>query len=201
MANDNAQLTQLTLSVLFVAGLYSLDLAGFTLPQPSSPPQQTNPNWVVNWSAEEAAVNTVPVVSTSEYAVQTRRNSRRNRVRISDKLPSVVADTAKKYSSCGVNPSVFLGIAWHERGMVHGWFDDYLFGYGAYDHGKWGEKYKGWQNQWSFASRKICGHFASVNSPDINTFQAFARDVYKTTDWQHYRNAYLHYLKFKENFQ
>lgn len=115
-------------------------------------------------------------------------------------VPENVIKTAKQYAICGVEPAVFLAIAWHERAGKKGWYDDYIFGYGAFDHGNWGQRYRGWENQWAYASIKICKYF-NGRSVDVQNFQSFAKNIYKTTDWENYRNAYGYYLTFKGQVQ
>jgi hypothetical protein len=116
-------------------------------------------------------------------------------------VPSFVSDIAVEYTlEYDVQPAVFLAIAWHERAGVYGWRDDFIFGYGAYDNGNsntWPSKFAGWETQWDNAAPKI-GQFFSENEPSSESFQRFARNIYKTTAWQSYRTAYKHYLRFKK---
>jgi len=113
-----------------------------------------------------------------------------------DNIPSDVYVMASHYAQkYNVPLAIFLGIAWHERASVYGWHDDYVFGYGAYDNGNWPAQYAGWEKQWAFAAPKI-GRFFSRNNPSSESFQAFARDIYKTTAWESYRTAYIHYQQF-----
>jgi hypothetical protein len=115
---------------------------------------------------------------------------------ITGNIPSEIKDTAVYYGKqYGVEPAVFLAIAWHERGAYRGWYDDYVFGYGAYDKKPWAKQFSGWKKQWENAAPKI-GTFFSGKTPSVENFQAFARDIYKTTAWQSYRSCFKHYRKF-----
>jgi hypothetical protein len=113
-------------------------------------------------------------------------------------IPEEISDIAVEYAlEYDVQPAVFLAIAYHERAAAYGWFDDYVFGYGAYDVKPWDPRFVGWSTQWENAAPKI-GRFFAENEPSSESFQRFARDVYKTTAWTSYRTAYKHYLRFKK---
>jgi len=113
---------------------------------------------------------------------------------IPDDISKMAESYAEKYR---VEPAVFLAIAWHERAGRFGWYDNYVFGYGAYDVKPWAGRFAGWENQWKNAAPKI-GKFFSRNQPSKETFQIFARDIYKTTAWKNYGSAFEHYRKFKK---
>ncbi len=111
-------------------------------------------------------------------------------------VPNQINALATKYGNrYGVEPAVFLAIACHERACAKGWYDNYVFGFGAYDQKPWGARFSGWKTQWSYAAPRI-GRFFSRNTPTPENFQVFARDIYKTTAWKNYKNAYQFYKRF-----
>lgn len=121
-----------------------------------------------------------------------------NNFSVDVKIPKDVSEIALSYANqYQVEPAVFLAIAYHERAIKHGWYDDYVFGYGAISNNKteWSQKFSGWQTQWKNAAPKI-GQFFADKKPSIQSFQQFARDIYKTVDWKNYKNCLDYYKQF-----
>ena len=112
-------------------------------------------------------------------------------------VPQNFMETACRFGSVyGVDPSVFVAIAYHERGVVS-FEDDYVFGVGFTDHGNIPE-YAGLKNQWNVAGNRI-GKYFMGKDVSATTFQDFARTAYKTTEWENYSNVHYHYLELKDS--
>ena len=112
-------------------------------------------------------------------------------------VPQDFVETACRFGSVyDVEPSVFVAIAYHERGVVS-FKDDYVFGIGLTDHVRIAE-YAGLETQWNVAGNRI-GEYFMGKDVSATTFQNFARTAYKTTEWENYGNVYYHYLKLKDS--